>query len=57
MLFRSGVRDVARLPTLPTGALGLVSVVAKRPAQVDAPLGWQIVQRDSAQAVGAAHRA
>jgi len=52
-----GVRDVARLPTLPTGALGLVSVVAKRPAQVDAPLGWQIVQRDSAQAVGAAHRA
>jgi uncharacterized protein (DUF58 family) len=52
-----GVSDVARLPGLPAGALGLVSVVARRPAHVDAPLGWQIVQRDSAKAVGAVHGA
>jgi uncharacterized protein (DUF58 family) len=52
-----GVFDVARLPGLPTGALGMVSIVARRPVHVDAPLGWQVVQRDSAQSVGSAHRA
>jgi uncharacterized protein (DUF58 family) len=52
-----GGRDVARLPGLPTGALGMVSVVTRRPVQLDAPPGWQVVQRDSASAVGAAHDA
>lgn len=50
-------RDVTRLPMLPTGALGLVSIVARHPVRLDAPVGWQVVQRDSARAVGTAHDA
>jgi hypothetical protein len=49
--------DIALLPALPTGALGIVSIVGRRPVAVDAPIGWQIVQRDSARAVGTAHDA
>jgi uncharacterized protein (DUF58 family) len=49
-----GGRDVQRLPGLPTGALGMVSVVASRAVQLDAPPGWQIVQRDSGAEVGTA---
>lgn len=52
-----GAPDVTRLPALPTGALGLVSVVARRAVQLDPPLGWQVVQRDSDGPVGTAHDA
>lgn len=50
-------RDVSRLPALPTGALGIVSIVARRPVHLDGPVGWQVVQRDSGRAVGAVHDA
>jgi uncharacterized protein (DUF58 family) len=50
-------RDVSRLPALPTGALGIVSIVARRPVRLDPPIGWQVVQRDSSRAVGTAHDA
>lgn len=49
-----GVEHLHRLSQLPNGALGLVSVIARRPCTVDAPVGWQVVQRDSAAAVGTA---
>lgn len=45
--------DISTLPALPTGALGMVSVVARRAVALDAPLGWQVVQRDSTRPVGA----
>lgn len=46
--------DVSRLPALPAGALGIVSVVARRPVELDPPLGWLVVQRDSTRPVGTA---
>ena len=49
--------DVSSLPALPTGALGIVSVVARRAVQLDPPLGWQVVQRDSTGPVGTARDA
>ena len=49
--------EVAALPPLPTGTLGIVSVVARRPVQLDPPLGWQVVQRDATGPVGAARDA
>lgn len=49
--------DVSRLPALPTGALGLVSVVARRAVHIEPPLGWQVVQRDSAASLGTARDA
>ena len=49
--------DVSTLPALPTGALGIVSVVARRPVQLDPPIGWQVVQRDATGPVGAARDA
>jgi uncharacterized protein (DUF58 family) len=52
-----GARDVSRLPALPTGALGIVSLVARHPVTVEPPLGWQVVQRDSSGPVGTAHDA
>jgi uncharacterized protein (DUF58 family) len=52
-----GVRDVTRLPALPTGALGIVSVVGRHVVRLDPPLGWQVVQRDSNKPVGAVHDA
>jgi uncharacterized protein (DUF58 family) len=45
--------DVTALPALPTGALGIVSVVARRTVALDPPLGWQVLQRDSTGPVGA----
>jgi uncharacterized protein (DUF58 family) len=45
--------DVTGLPALPTGALGIVSVVARRTVELDPPLGWQVVQRDATGPVGA----
>ncbi|MBW4040944.1 MAG: DUF58 domain-containing protein [Acidobacteria bacterium] len=45
--------EVSTLPALPTGALGIVSVVARRTVALDPPLGWQVVQRDSSGPVGA----
>jgi uncharacterized protein (DUF58 family) len=50
-------RDVSRLPGLPVGALGMVSVVARRAAQLEPPRGWQVVQRDSSASIGAVHDA
>lgn len=52
-----GVGELASLPGLPTGALGLVSIVGHRPVQVDAPPGWQVLQRDSSAAIGTARDA
>ena len=52
-----GERDAARLPAPPTGALGMVSIVGRRPVRVEPPLGWQVVQRDSTKPVGAVHDA
>jgi uncharacterized protein (DUF58 family) len=52
-----GLADAARLPGLQAGALGLVSIVSRRPVQVEAPLGWQVLQRDPAAAVGTARDA
>lgn len=49
-----GGRDVARLPALPVGALGLVSVIGTRLPRLDAPPGWRIVQRDPSGPVGVA---
>jgi uncharacterized protein (DUF58 family) len=52
-----GAASMARLPPLPTGARGMVSVIARHPVPVDAPLGWQVAQRDSAAEVGTARDA
>ncbi|RIX30413.1 DUF58 domain-containing protein [Amnibacterium setariae] len=57
VLTGAGGRDAARLPGLPTGALGMVSVVARRPVRLEPPLGWQVAQRDPGRAVGAVHDA
>ena len=45
-------QEVPALPALAAGTLGMVSVVARRPVALDAPLGWQVVQRDAGAAVG-----
>lgn len=50
-------QEVSRLPGLPTGAMGIVSVVGRRAVEVDAPLGWRLVQRDASAAVGTARDA
>jgi uncharacterized protein (DUF58 family) len=47
-----GAASMARLPPLPTGALGMVSVIARHPVPVEVPLGWRVAQRDSAAEVG-----
>jgi uncharacterized protein (DUF58 family) len=52
-----GARSVPTLPALPSGARGSVSVISRNPVPVDAPLGWTVVQRDSAAAVGTARDA
>lgn len=49
-----GAPTVSRLPALPAGALGMVSIVARHPVPLDAPLGWRLVQRDSSAEVGTA---
>lgn len=49
-----GVDELHRLTQLPNGALGLVSVIARRVCVVDPPAGWHVVQCDSAAAVGSA---
>jgi uncharacterized protein (DUF58 family) len=46
--------DVTALPPLPAGTLGIVSVVARRTVELDPPLGWRVVQRDSTAPVGTA---
>ncbi|MGN6444699.1 DUF58 domain-containing protein [Amnibacterium sp.] len=51
------VHDVPVLPALPAGTLGMVSVVGRRPVPVDAPLGWQVAQRNAAAPVGSVHDA
>jgi hypothetical protein len=52
-----GSGDVGRLRPPPTGALGMVSVVARHAVQLDPPLGWQVVQRDSTAPLGTVHDA
>ena len=52
-----GGADAARLPGLQAGALGLVSIVARRPVQLDAPVGWQVLQRDAGASIGTARDA
>ncbi|WP_375388919.1 DUF58 domain-containing protein [uncultured Amnibacterium sp.] len=52
-----GAHAVPRLPALPSGARGMVSVISRHPLQVDGALGWTVVQRDSAAAAGSARDA